>query len=127
MQAVMQRIGFTIEDRRAQVADLYRGGVTLISGVDSGIHPVKAHGILALAVIELTTCGLPATSALASATSLAAHACGLTGRTGRLRAGLDADLHLVGGDPTTDITAIRNVRTVISRGRIVNPDPAPDP
>jgi imidazolonepropionase-like amidohydrolase len=123
MKAVMQRIGFTMEGRLAQVGDLYRGGVTLISGVDSGISPVKAHGILPEAVIELVECGVPATIALASATGLAARACGLTGRTGRLRAGLQADLLLVGGDPTTDITAIRDVRTVVSRGRVVNLDP----
>ena len=123
MKAMMERTGVTVEGRLAQVGDLYRGGVTLISGADSGINPVKAHGTLPLAVIELVDCGVPATTALASATSLAAHACGLTSRTGRLRAGLHADLLLVGGDPTTDITAIRDVRTVVSRGRVVDPDP----
>ena len=123
MKAMMERTGFTMEGRLAQVGELYRGGVTLISGADSGINPVKAHGILPQAVIELVDCGVPATTALASATSLAAHACGLARRTGRLRAGLDADLLLVNGDPTTDITAIRDVCTVVSRGRIVNTYP----
>ena len=121
MKAMMERTGFTIAGRLTQVGDLYRGGVTLISGADSGINPVKAHGTLPQAVIQLADCGVPATTALASATSLAADACGLTRRTGRLRAGLDADLLLVNGDPTTDITAIRDVRTVVSRGRIVSP------
>lgn len=125
MKAVMERTGFTFEARRAQVADLYRSGVTLISGSDSGINPAKAHGILPLAVIELAECGVPATAALASATSAAADACGLTSRTGRLRAGLDADLLLVNGDPVTDITAIRDVRTVVSRGRVISPAQAP--
>ncbi len=123
MKAMMERIGFTMEGRMAQVGELYRGGVTLISGADSGINPVKPHGILPQAVIELVDCGVPATTALASATSLAAHACGLASRTGRLWAGLDADLLLVNGDPTTDITAIRDVRTVVSRGRIVSTYP----
>jgi imidazolonepropionase-like amidohydrolase len=121
MKSVMQRIGFTMEDRLAQVGYLYRGGVTLVSGVDSGIHPVKAHGNLPLAVIELVDCGVPQTAALASATSLAAQACGLTARTGRLRAGLDADLLIVDGDPNTDITALRDVGTVVSRGRVLHP------
>lgn len=121
--ALMERTGFTVAGRRAQVGGLYRGGVTLISGADSGINPVKAHGILPSAVIELADCGVPTTTALASATSLAAQACGLAGRTGRLRAGLDADLLLVTGDPVTDITAIRNVRTVVSRGRVISPLP----
>jgi imidazolonepropionase-like amidohydrolase len=120
MAALMKRSGVTVEARLAQVAELHRGGVTLISGVDSGINPVKAHGSLPLAVIELVASGVPQTTALASATSLAARACGLADRTGRLRTGLDADLLLVNGDPTTDITTTRNVRTVVSRGRVLN-------
>jgi imidazolonepropionase-like amidohydrolase len=123
MAALMKRSGVTVEDRLAQVGELYRGGVTLISGADSGINPVKPHGILPQAVIELADSGVPPTAALASATSLAARACGLADRTGRLRTGLDADLLLVNGDPTTDITAIRNVRTVVSRGRVASPGP----
>lgn len=118
LTALMERAGFSIEGRRAQVAELYQGGVTLVSGDDSGLHPVKAHGTLPQAVIELTHCGVPPATALASATSLAALACGLAGRTGRLRAGLGADLLLVGGDPTTDITAILDVRIVVSRGQV---------
>ena len=84
-------------------------------------HP--AHGNLPLAVIDLVASGVPPTTALASATSLAARACGPADRTGRLRTGLDADLFLVNGDPVTDITAIRNVRTVVSRSRVVDPGP----
>jgi imidazolonepropionase-like amidohydrolase len=123
LTALMERIGFTIAGRRAQVGELYRGGVTLVSGVDSGIHPVKAHGSLPLAIIDLVDCGVPTATALASATSIAARACGLTGQTGQLRAGLDADLLIVDGDPTVDIRAIRNVRAVISRGGVANPGP----
>lgn len=123
MAVLMKRSGVTVEDRLAQVGELHRGGVMLISGADSGVNPVKPHGILPQAVIELADSGVPPTAALASATSLAARACGLANRTGRLRTGLDADLLLVNGDPTMDITAIRNVRTVVSRGRVANPGP----
>jgi imidazolonepropionase-like amidohydrolase len=119
MRSVMQRLGFTMEERLAQVGELYRGGVTLISGADSGISETKVHGVLPHAVVELVRCGAPATVALASATSVAAQACGLAARTGRLRPGLDADLLLVGGDPTRDIAAIRDVRTVVCRGRVI--------
>jgi imidazolonepropionase-like amidohydrolase len=113
-----RRSGFTMAGLLAQVGDLYRGGVTLISGVDSGINPVKPHGRLPEAIVELVQAGVPTITALASATSVAARACGLAHRTGRLRPGLDADLLVVDGDVTTDITAIRNTRTVLSRGRV---------
>ena len=100
-----------------------QAGVSFISGVDSGINPVKRHGLLPTAIVELVTAGVPPVTALASATSQAARACGLADRTGRLRTGLHADLLLVDGDPTTDITAIRDTRMILSRGRATRPGP----
>jgi imidazolonepropionase-like amidohydrolase len=120
--AAMERVGVTPESRARQVADLYAGGVTLISGADSGINPSKPHGLLPTAVIDLVVdSGVPAEAGLASATSVAADACGLGQRTGRLHKGLDADLLLVHGDPLQDITAIHRPHTVVSRGRVVVP------
>jgi imidazolonepropionase-like amidohydrolase len=116
-EELVKQSGFSLDAWLAQVAELYRGGVTLVSGVDSGIHPVKAHGNLPFAISDLVDCGVPTALALASATSLAARACGLADRTGRLRAGLAADLILVGGDPAADISALREVRVVVVRGR----------
>jgi imidazolonepropionase-like amidohydrolase len=113
---VMARTGLTYEARQAQVLQLYRAGVTLVGGSDSGINPGKPHGVAREAVVDLVESGVPPVAALAASTSVAARACGLAGRTGRLRAGLDADLLLVGGDPTADPTALRDLRLVVSRG-----------
>ena len=119
VQALMEQLGITDEARLAQVGELLRAGVTLISGADSGINPAKRHGILPEAVIHLTSAGVAPAAALVSATSAAAAAIGLGGRTGRLAPGLDADLLAVAGDPLADITAVRDVRLVVSRGREV--------
>jgi len=121
IKALMERTGMTWELLLDHVRALYTAGVTLVSGSDAGINPVKRHGVLPEAVIDLLSCGVPAEVALTSATSLAARTCGLADRTGRLRAGLDADLLIVDGDPTLDITALRSVRSVVSRGREVIP------
>ena len=119
IQAFMERTGLRIEDRIAQVSELRSAGVTLVSGGDSGINPAKRHGILPISIAALVAAGASTVEALASATSLAARACGLSGRTGRLRPGLDADLLIVDGDPMDDIAALLDVRTVVSRGREV--------
>ncbi|WP_369138257.1 amidohydrolase family protein [Modestobacter versicolor] len=119
--AMMARTGTTWEGRLAQVAELVSAGVRMVSGADSGISPGKPHGVLPEAVIDLVDCGLSPAGALTSATSAAARACRLDSRTGRLTAGLDADLLVVDGDPLTDVTALRSVRTVVSRGREVGP------
>jgi len=120
--AMMAKTGVTLEGRRIQVGELYRAGVALISGSDAGINPGKHHGVLPEAVIDLAGVGMPAAEALASATSAAADACRIGHRTGRLRAGLDADLVLVDGDPARDVTAVRNVRMVVAKGRSLRDD-----
>jgi imidazolonepropionase-like amidohydrolase len=56
------------------------------------------------------------TEALATATSEAATACGLN-RTGRLREGYDADLLLVNGDLSQDVTALHRPELVRVVGR----------
>jgi imidazolonepropionase-like amidohydrolase len=117
MLAILAEMGATYEDHLAHVAALRRSGVVLLAGTDAGIGPGKRHGQLPLAVAELVGCGMTPAEALASATGLAARACGLEGRTGRLAAGLDADLLIVDGDPVADVTALQRPRLVVSRGR----------
>lgn len=87
--------------------------------MDAGISSGKPHGILALAIADLVAGGIPAASALATATSMAADACGLGDRKGSLRAGYDADLILVAGDPLSDIAALGDVRAVYLAGRAI--------
>src|SRR5215475_2906228 len=119
VKAVMAKTGLTLEERDAHIAELYRRGVTMISGDDSGITQAKPHGVLPISIASLVDLGASPIAALASATAVAAQACGLASRTGRFAVGLDADLLIVDGDPTTDIAALRRVNTVVSRGRVV--------
>jgi imidazolonepropionase-like amidohydrolase len=112
----VQRTGANWEGRGEQVARLVEGGVTLISGGDSGINPVKPHGVLPAAIADLVTAGMSAADALASATGTAARVLGLGGRKGFLRSGRDADLLIVHGNPTDDIAHLRRVHTVVCRG-----------
>jgi imidazolonepropionase-like amidohydrolase len=118
--ALMQRTGVTWEARLARVAHMHRAGVVMVSGVDAGIGEVKPHGSLAGAVADLVAGGVSSVDALASATSVAAAACGLGVRKGRLRTGYDADLVLVEGDPTVDIAALGHVAAVMVGGKWVD-------
>lgn len=75
----------------------------------------------ALAIADLIGGGIAAADALASATSLAAQACGLGDRKGRLHPGYDADLAVVDGDPLADIASLTAVRAVYLGGRAAQP------
>ncbi|MGY1739684.1 MULTISPECIES: amidohydrolase family protein [unclassified Blastococcus] len=117
VQERMAAVGMDYDAQLANVSALAAAGVALIAGTDAGIGPAKPHGVLPHGVAELVGCGLPVTAALAAATGAAARACGLGDRTGRLAPGLQADLLVVDGDATADVTALLRLRTVVCRGR----------
>lgn len=119
--ALMQRTGYTFEARQQLAGRMHRAGVRLVAGSDAGISAGKPHGILPEAVADLIAGGVPAAQALAAATSVAAQACGLGHRKGRLRAGYDADLLLVQGNPLVGISALNRVTAVVLRGTMVHP------
>jgi imidazolonepropionase-like amidohydrolase len=78
--------------------------------------PTKRHGNVWRAVGDMVEAGYPVAEALATATSSAADACGLTCETGRLAAGYSADVLVVDGDLSADITALSSPREVLIRG-----------
>jgi imidazolonepropionase-like amidohydrolase len=121
VQAALEAAGTTYEAHLPHVAELRRAGVVLVAGTDAGIGPSKRHGLVPYAVADLvTSCGMSPVDALAAATGMAARACGLDDRTGRLAAGLQADLLVVDGDPLIDVTALQRPRLVLARGREVS-------
>ena len=103
----------------AVTKQLFAAGVPILAGTDAP-NPGTAHGVSLHRELELLVqAGLPASGALAAATSVPARVYGLRDR-GRIAPGLRADLLLVAGDPTTDITATRDIVTIWKAGAIVS-------
>jgi imidazolonepropionase-like amidohydrolase len=86
---------------------LHKAGVMVLAGS----HGASLHRELELLVLT----GLSPVEALSAATSVPADVFGLTDR-GYVEAGRRADLVLVAGDPSTDITATRAVTRVWHAG-----------
>ena len=101
------------------LARAHAQGVRVVSGSDAGIGPLKRHGCVVLAVIDLLRVGLSPDQALATATSSAAVACGVERQTGRLVPGMAADLLVVDGDLRSDLEALRSPTAVFVRGHDV--------
>lgn len=112
----------SVKERIADVERFRAHGLRLVSGLDAGAAPPKMHGNLWRSVNDLVEGGYPVTDALMTATSLAAEACGVAERTGRLAAGLDADVLAVDGDLRTDPGALRRPLGVLVRGVDVSPN-----
>jgi len=90
-------------------------GVRICMGSDAGGF---AHGENAREMELMAAFGMPAIDVLRAATSVNAELFGLADR-GRVRPGLLADLVAVEGDPSQDISAVRNVRLVMLGGDVV--------
>lgn len=89
--------------------------VRILAGTDAG-NPGTAPGVSMHGELEyLVKAGLTAEQTLAAATSVPASTFHLMDR-GRIAPGLRADLVLIAGDPTADITATRNIVEVWKAG-----------
>ena len=98
---------------------LHEAGVSVLAGTDVP-NSGTAHGISLHRELELLVrAGLTPVEALAAATSRPAEAFGLDDR-GRVAPGLLADLLVVRGDPTTEVSATFEIVAVVHRGRPVD-------
>ncbi|MGH7505159.1 MAG: CIA30 family protein, partial [Longimicrobiales bacterium] len=97
------------------VRRLHDAGVPILAGTDAS-NPGTAHGAAIHRELELlVAAGLTPVEALAAGTRVPAEAFGLEQR-GRIAVGARADLVLVAGDPTTDITDTRAIEGVWKGG-----------
>lgn len=98
------------------VQRMHRAGVPLVAGTD-GVPGFTLHRELELYV----QAGIPAGEALRIATWNGAQVIGWSDRLGSIERGKLADLILVDGDPTRDITAIRRISLVMKEGVVFEP------
>lgn len=104
-----------IRNALASVRLLHEAGVPVLAGSDAP-NPGTAHGASIHRELELLAQGgLTPAQALAAATAASAHHFGLEDR-GQVTRGMRADLVLVAGDPSTDITATRDIVAIWKNG-----------
>jgi imidazolonepropionase-like amidohydrolase len=87
----------------------------MVFGTDGGVLP---HGQGVQEMEALVAAGLSPLEVIRAATTNAAAALVLSDSVGRLDAGMSADFVAIRGDPLREITALRNVGLVVSRGRV---------
>jgi imidazolonepropionase-like amidohydrolase len=107
--------------QRENVGRMAAQGVKLIAGTDAGFA-LYPFGDLVTELEEMVACGMATTDVLLAATRVAAEAFRVDNSVGSLRPGMKADFLVVGGDPTRDISALRNVQAVVLGGEIVRDD-----
>lgn len=110
-------------DHLASARRLVAAGVALTNGTDipPGDRTEGTTAVVREAEL-LVEAGLTATEALAASTTTPARMCRVDHETGRVAAGLSADLLVLDADPSIDIRALRGIRAVVSQGRVVRDD-----
>ena len=101
-----------------ECAQLIDSGVGLLAGSDCG-WGVFPFGEFAHEISALVEAGLTPAQATLAGTRNPAEALRILDRVGTVEAGKEADLLVVAGDPTVDISALTKVVAVFKAGRRV--------
>lgn len=101
----------------AQFGRLREHGVRFIGGTDAGWRFTRFDSLPVEAYL-MTEGGMTAEQAVAACTGDSADLLGIAGQTGRVAAGLAADLIAVGGDPRGDLRRLSDVRLVMQGGAV---------
>ena len=104
-----------LADSERMVKALFDAGVPIVAGTDGAL---PGHSLLRSLELYVEA-GLTAMQALQSATTVPAAAMGLAADSGTLAPGKRADFSVLDADPLRDISAIRQVRWVGARGRLL--------
>ena len=107
-----------IESKLEALRGFLAAGVTVLAGNDAGL-PYTGFGCLWQELDAMISGGMTAMQAITAATRAAARTMGMEDRIGSIQPGKQADLIVVDGDPTTDITALSRVQLVMLAGRTI--------
>lgn len=108
-----------VVNKKKSFKEAIASGVAIGMGGDVGVFP---HGENALELELMVEYGLPVMDALKAATSVNAKAFHLDTQLGYVKEGFTADLVIVNGDPSRNISDLRKIKFVMKEGVVYRDD-----
>lgn len=106
-----------VELRFSTLRAMFAKGVPMFAGTDAGVKLTTFDALPDIMQLMQREMGMSNMDVIRSATSIAAEAIGIAGETGAIEVGRRADLLIVDGDPSSDLMALKQVRSVFRDGR----------
>jgi imidazolonepropionase-like amidohydrolase len=121
---VFRNYGAPVEGCVDNVRRFVAAGGTVALGNDYGGGPGDFElGIPMFEIEELAAAGLTPMEIIEASTRDGARALGLVDEIGTIRAGMSADVLVVGGDPLVDLQALTRILTVVHAGVVIRSTP----
>ena len=116
MAARLQRAERFTRVTRGNLKTLVNAGIPIATGTDAG-NPLTLHGLAVYAEMEaMQASGMTPMQVIVASTATASRAMGLEKQVGTIEKGKDADLVIVGADPSVDVANFRKIRYVVRSG-----------
>ena len=120
MAARQQRSERFTRVTRGNLKTLIDAGIPIATGTDAG-NPLTLHGPAIYGEMEaMQAAGMTPMQVIVASTATASRAMGLDKQVGTIEKGKDADLVIVGGDPSRDVANFRKIRYVVRSGVVRN-------
>ena len=107
------------EKRFEILRDMWDRGVKFVTGMDSGMTNAHFDDFAYIPEVMVKNMYISPLEAITCATKTSAECLGMEDEIGTLEAGKSADVIVVNGDPSEDITKLHDINTIISQGTLV--------
>ena len=99
--------------------DMWDRGVKFVTGMDAGMTNANFDDFAYIPQVMVEEMGITPMEAIVCSTQTSAECLGLEDEIGTLEVGKSADVLIINGDPSSDITALHDVNTIVSQGAVV--------
>ena len=107
-------------ERRFEILrDMWDRGVKFVTGMDAGMTNANFDDFAYIPQVMVEEMGITPMEAIVCSTQTSAECLGLEDEIGALEVGKSADVLIVNGNPSEDITALHDVNTIVSQGRVI--------